>query len=172
MKKVTVGFSKATSPYAIFSKAIRWGQGTSFSHVYLKISWAAADAGLIYQASGNSVNFESEEHFKTHATVVKEFELDISDEHYKKIAKYVVANLNKPYSLCQILGMTYVLVAKKLGIETKNPYKNRTDAFVCCELIQGVLSEADISFPFDPEDVGPKELFDFLVSISGQSTII
>lgn len=159
MKQIVVGFSKAKSKYALFSKLIMHVQSTPFSHVYIKMPWKAASANLIYQASHTSVNFESETHFLIHAEVVEEFNLEISDESYIKIAKYVMENLNKSYSMAQVFGLLF----KFIGLTRSNQFKNGSDAFVCSELINGLLSKADILDTFEyNEEVGPKEVNEFL----------
>jgi len=162
MVKIIIGFSRARSKTALFSKGIMWAQGTPFSHVYIKLNWKAINKLLIYQASGLQVNFESWDHFQTHAVAVSEFEIDVSDETYKKIASFMYDQLNKPYSIKQILGMCCVLFGQKFNLKIENPYKNRSDAFVCSELVIDIIKTAGITIEGDPEDMGPLEVFNFL----------
>lgn len=161
MRSIIIGFSKPKTR-KIFSEAIMWMEQSNFSHVYIKIDWPSADRQLVYQASGLQVNFESWSYFQTHAHSVAEFNIDITEEVYKKIATYLCDNLNKPYSMKQVYGMFFVCLGKRMNITITNPYKNRHDAFICSEIGADILKEANIDVGTDSEDIGPKELFDFL----------
>lgn len=161
MKSIIIGFSRPRSK-KVFSEAIMRMQRTNFSHVYVKIDWPSADRQLVYQASGLQVNFESWNHFQTHAHSVAEFKLDMNEDAYSKIATYICDNLNKPYSMKQILGMFFLCLGKRFEISVTNPYKNRHDAFICSEIGADILKTGNIDIGSDSEDVGPKELFDFL----------
>jgi len=161
MKTVVIGFSRPRSK-KLFSEAIMWMQKTNFSHVYVKVEWPSAERELVYQASGLQVNFESWNHFQTHAYSVAEFKIDLTEESYKQVAKYICDNLNKPYSMKQVFGMFLLCLGKRFGIKISNPYKNRHDAFICSEVGADVLETGNIDLGEDSEDVGPRELYEFL----------
>lgn len=162
MRKLFVGFSKAKSKWAIVSKLIMWAQGTPFSHVYIRFDSEFIERTFIYQASGSKVNFENLQSFQQHAMVVKEFELAVTPEVYKKILQFAIDNVGKPYSLKQLIGMAWVCLKAKFGMKVQNPFKDRADAFVCSEIGAEVLALAGKEVPEDKDSIGPKEVFSIL----------
>jgi uncharacterized protein YycO len=163
MKIVTFGFSRAKSKAALFSRAIMWAQGTTFSHVYIRFNWPAASSDLIYQASKSAVNFETPMTFDHHAQIVHECSFVVSDDAWKNIAKFIVANLGKPYSLKEICGFALKIIGAKLGYKFANPAKNGRDEFICSELAADLFKSNIMPLDIDVEDVGPKEFYEILI---------
>lgn len=162
MRTLYLGFSKAKSKFAWFSKLIMWAQGIPFSHVYVRFNSDFLERTFIYQASGIKVNFENIESFLNHAEVIKEFELELSEEKYKKVLQYAIDNVGKPYSVKQILGMGWIIFLNKLGIKQSNPFKNSTAAFVCSEIGADILEIYGKEILEDKDSLGPKEVFELL----------
>lgn len=162
MKTIIIGFSRAKSPYKLFSRAIQWAQSTPFSHVYTRFSWPAAGADLIYQASHTSVNFESYEHFKTHALTVAEFTFNVQDENWHKVASFMLSELDKPYSIAEIIGLFIRIIGFKLGLQVPNPFVNGPAAYVCSELGADILKILKPESNLESEQIGPKELYEAL----------
>jgi len=163
MKVITFGFSAAKSKFAVYSRLIRWAQGTEFSHVYMKIHWTAADQDLIYQASGLSVNFEPQWHFDTHARTVQEFPIEISDECYAKFTKALCAQLSKPYSIKGVLGLAIRLFAAVFKRDINNPFPDGHDSEFCSKLAVYLVQQSGaFKLTLDPENTGPKEFFEAL----------
>ena len=75
MKQITIGFSRASSSFPIFSWAIMAAQRTNYSHVYLKYIDPTLNIITYFQASHTLVNYMSEATFLAQETVVKEFTL-------------------------------------------------------------------------------------------------
>jgi hypothetical protein len=163
MKVIEVGFSRPKSKTAIFGKIIQLVQGTPFSHVYIKIYWKTPDENLIYQASGNKVNFETESHFKTHAEIINEFRFEIEDDNYTSLTKFICENLSKPYSMLGVIGLGIKILAYKLGCNIKNPLKDGAMSFFCSEIGDLALQRASIDLKLDPEEAGPKEVYEALL---------
>lgn len=162
MRKLYIGFSKAKSNWAVLSKLIRWAQGTPFSHVYVRFDSESLHRTFIYQASGSKVNFENIALFNSHSIVVKEFELDVSEETYTRVLQFAIDNVGKPYSVKQLIGMAWGCLKQKLGFSVENPFKDRTDAFVCSEIGADVLEIAGKQVPEDKDSLGPKEVYKLL----------
>jgi hypothetical protein len=162
--KIYLGFSKAKSKWAFLSKLIMWCQEVPFSHVYMRVDSQSLQRSLIYQASGLKVNFENKGIFDSHAQIVSEFELDVEQETYKKVMQFAIDNVGKPYSKKQLIGMAFVSLGRKMGLNLKNPYKDRRDAFICSELVADIIDIVDPSsdLALKSEDLGPKEIYEFL----------
>jgi hypothetical protein len=163
MKTVTIGFSKARSNKALFSRAIMLAQNTPFSHVYTRVTWPASGQDIVYQASGTKVNVDSYAHFLTVEEVVAEFQVEVREETWAKIAKFMIDNLNKPYSIKEIVGMVLVIICKKLGISIANPFRDDHASFFCEELSADIFKMIHPEIKFDTESNGPKEFYDLLV---------
>jgi hypothetical protein len=162
MSRLYIGFSKAKSKYAVVSKIIQKVQNTPFSHVYIRLQSDSLERTFIYQASGSKVNFENMDSFNSHSTVVNEFEIEASDEVYKKVMQFAIDTVGKPYSLKQLIGMAVLTVLRKFNKTAKNPYRDRKDAFICSEIGAYVLEQSGIEVNLDKDSIGPKEIFEIL----------
>lgn len=168
MKKITIGFSKAESKFAIFAKLIQLVLGTSFSHTYIKFKSESIDRILIYQASGLAVNFMPEHRFLEHHVPIAEYELEVSEETYKKTIQFAVDKSGTPYGITQILGILYIKLLGCLGITVKNPFSTGTNNYICSELVTEILREIlELNFYYDLDSVTPKELYNFMKETYG-----
>lgn len=159
MRNISIGFSKPTHKFfPIFSWAIRFFDGTEFSHVYVRQS-THYNIDLIYQASGMQVNFINGNLFLEKEKVIKEFPFQITDEAYDKYMKFALTNVGKPYGVLQVFGILACLIFKL----NKNPFPNGNADFVCSELVADILYEVG-KFKYDRElfdRIKPKEIWDF-----------
>jgi hypothetical protein len=162
MRTLYLGFSKAKSKWAIFSKLIMWVQAIPFSHVYIKFNSDFIERDFIYQASGTKVNFENIQSFDSHSLVIKEFKLEVSSEIYKKVLQFTIDNVGKPYSLKQVFGIAWICFKQRLGLKSSNPFKDSTASFVCSEIGADILEITGKSVPEDKDSLGPKEVFNRL----------
>jgi len=153
MQEVVVGFSRNRGP---FSWLIRYATDSGISHVYVKITDESGKV-KVFQASGLKVNEESYESFLTHATVVAEIPVKISDEHAMFCEDFRKAALNKPYSVMQIVGFAWVLFWRRMAhVRVSNPFSNGSQAYICVEI--GAIY-ANIS---NSEDLTPVDLYNIL----------
>lgn len=134
-------------------------QWTKYSHVYVKWTSRSTNIDLVYQASGTSVNFMASRIFDTHAIIVKEFELEITDETYNKLLKYCLNNAGVDYGLKSVVGIALV----KLGICKKNPYTDGDSSYVCSELVGQILEDVlEYKLDIDLSIADPKDIYKFL----------
>ena len=153
MKTITIGFSTS---HTLFSSLIRWFSSSKVSHTYIRMPLYSSCSELVFQASGLKVNIEGYKHFESHSTVVKEIELQISDEKYEELEVFMCDSLGKPYSIKQILGMVLVLVCRSVGCKIKNPFRDGDHSYVCVELVANILNIPNA------EDMTPQDLLDIL----------
>jgi|ERR1035437_131104 hypothetical protein len=155
MKTIIVGFSRPIKP-TIFSRAIQWSEGTNYDHVYIKWNWASVDRDVIYQASKLAVNFESNTTFDAYSVTIEEYELSVDDEIYKEIMQFCIDNSNKPYSVLEIVGFTYVAICAMLKQQVHNPFPTHAASFVCSKLIDNILLIAKVTdIRVSSDDVTP-----------------
>jgi hypothetical protein len=117
------------------------------------------DIGLVYQASGVSVNFTNHEVFLSKNEVVNEFEFDITDEAFDKYMRFAMTNAGKPYGMLQVLGIAICFLFNL----KRNPFRSGRADYVCSELVGEILFEI-CGFKYDHEILDkllPIEVYDF-----------
>lgn len=160
--KLTVGFSR-TKHFKIFSWAIQKVLNAPFSHTYIKFKSDKFDRVLVYQASGLAVNFMEESRMLDTHEVVAEFELEVSDEAYKKTVQFAIDEAGVPYGMSQIFGILYVKALALFGVKAKNPFPNGNSNYVCSELVAQILKEIiGLEVQEDLDLIDPKEVFELL----------
>lgn len=158
MRQIWVGFSKPKNrAFPIYSWLIRAIEGTPFSHVYV---WhdTKYNIPIIYQASGHAVNFMSGPLFKEKNEVVHEFPFAISELAFDGYMKFALANVGRPYSFWQALGIW----AMRLFDLRKNPFSNGRADYICSELVAVILDEL-MNFKLEGgyfDRATPKDIFE------------
>ena len=157
MKTIAIGFSRPKK-FMILSWFIRKIQHTDYSHVYIKFTSDKYKRNLIYQASGLQVNFVGEQVFADHCEVVKECQLQVSDEIYHKMMTFAIDKAGYPYSLKQLFNIviyTWTGKAHVLG--------SGRSAYVCSELAGEMLKTIlNVSISEDLDIITPKDVDDAL----------
>ena len=157
MKKITIGFSRSSGKLPIFSWLIMLFQRTNYSHAYMKFNSDNIDRTIVFQASGLKVNFIGLELFKTKEIIVKEFEIEISDESFNNIMKYAVDRAGQPYSLLQIINTAIYMICRK------SPFDNQIIGWDCSKLMADMLEkELGYNITEDLDVISPKDLHDYL----------
>jgi hypothetical protein len=149
MRTIIFGFSRPTH-FGAFAAAIMWWDdfrkvpGPQISHGFVKFVSAAWETSFIYQASGIRTNFEGEQSFLEHAQIVEEFPIQVSEETFNKIGKFVVGRENRPYAIKQTLGMGLVIAAYLLSfgqVLVANPFADGGVTTNCIEEMSIILAE-------------------------------
>lgn len=165
MKTLTIGFSKSSKKFGIFSWIIMWGQGTKFSHVYLKYKADWADRDIYFQASHTSVNFMNSARFLGEETVIQEFEFAVDDAKFAKMQDFCLDNSAKPYGILSVFGFAYKIILNRFGFKVHNPICNAAQTPVCSQLIAELLADLDVTIPMDIEDITPLDLFPIIEAL-------
>jgi len=164
MQTIKVGFSKPKT-WKPFAKLIMFGYDIPYDHVF--VSWHSAnlDRDIIYQASSTMVNFMSPVVFAANNDVVAQFDVQISDESYKKLVQFAVDNAGVPYGIKEVVGLILVALAAKLGKTINNPFSDGGTTYVCCELAGVILDDfAGASIAGNQDNWTPKTIYDYLVA--------
>ena len=162
MKTLTVGFSRSSEKIALFSRLIMLVQRTNYSHCYLKYTDQNTNKDMVFQASGLQVNSVGYPFFLSKEVVVKEFQLNISDEAFQNIMGSMQDLLGQPYSMLQILNTgLYLLTGKSL-----------LDKYIvgwdCVKIVAMELEkELGYKIPENLDVITPKDLMQFLESTNG-----
>lgn len=151
-----VGFSKSKN---ILSRLIRWVTNSRVSHTFLRLEVKGQD--MVLHSNQWGVNFDQWEDFSGHSIVVDQFNLTMENEG--SAWDYAISKLDRPYDFLAIAGFAWVLLNKRFGRKTSNPFPNRS-AYFCSELVIEALKAAD--FPgakdLDRELTSPEDLIGFL----------
>lgn len=163
MKTVYVGFSTNQKPLA---RLIRWATRSGVSHVYFRVpTHTITGRSWIFQASGLQVNLEGDKRFASHARTVREFEIELTEDQFNELELYMLDSAGKPYSVCQLLGMCWVLLGKTFGQKLKNPCADGSKSYICVELVARILRIPG------PEEMTPEDLLDFLEAHSVENVV-
>lgn len=162
MESIFIGFSKPKAIFVPYSWIIRLLQRTKYSHVYIRIPSLSLQRDLIYQASGSKVNFVGLKKFNDEEITVKEYSLQISSEIKTKILQYAIDNSGAKYGIISAIGVAWIIINSWFNRKITNPFKDGQKTFFCDELAGYIIEEIGIDIPFNPENVGPKEIDQFL----------
>lgn len=154
--KLVIGFSKPKDhPFPIFSKLIKWFEGTEYSHTYLKWYSESYDKWIVYHSAGFGVHFLGERQADKKLDIVKEYELEITPAIKRDIVGYCIEWAGTPYGLLTVLG----IFLKRTFKLKKNPFKDGTDTQFCSEVVARVLAaHLDIKLFKSPDEFGIRDL--------------
>lgn len=158
MVKIQVGTSDARGfkPGSWLIKLFQW---TSYSHVYFKFYSENLKETMIYQASHGLVNFFGLNNFLSENRERRIFEIEITEEAYRRILKRCVQLAGAKYSKIQLIG--YPLITF-LG---KNPFDEK-GKYVCSELCAEILLDLGYNFEKDLPSILPKDIVKGLEALS------
>lgn len=153
MRIITVGFSHSTKKFAPFSKAIRYWDGTPYSHVYFQFESTVYSLDLVYQASSTMLNFMSKDVFLSFNAVVEEVEIQVTEEQYHLIMGNCIRSAGLKYAVLQIFGMALADIFKL----DYNPFPD-PEKYVCSEWIAEQLELLEYKFDKPLDLVTPKDI--------------
>lgn len=145
--KITVGFSKAKSWWAIGSKAIAMAEKRPFSHSYVKYNCPVTGIELVVQASHGCVNITNYERFKITNIVVEEYTFEVDSDRFQGFMEYINRMVGAPYSTTQILCLA---IKKVFRIELN--VHNKSLEFICSELSSKICEVLEILEPVVDQD--------------------
>jgi hypothetical protein len=157
MAKLVVGFSRP-SKFKIGSLAIRAWQGfTAYSHVYIKFNnkWLGVD--VVYQASHGNVNCLEYSNFLATNIVVKEFEVEVTNEQVRDSVRSCIFLLQKPYGYW---GLLKIVLKKLLGVKWEG---DRNQSFHCSEFAAIICP--NLALDMDPDFIEPVDLYKALEKV-------
>ncbi len=162
MPTLIVGFSKSKKKFALYSWAIKWVDGAEYSHAYIKVHSPKYDRDIIYQASHMAVNFMGTSKFSEEATIIKEYELQVSDEALKKAMQFAIDHSGDSYDVWSAVGLGVSKIASKLGKNIASPFGDKQNSYFCSELVASILEDLGIDVPGDAANLTPKDIDTYL----------
>jgi hypothetical protein len=166
MKQITIGFSRASTSFPIFSWLIMAVQKTPYSHCYLKYQNEYLGQPMIYQASHTLVNYMSLPVFLAQETVVQEFVFNVSDDSFVATIKNAANQAGKPYGVKEIFGLALVNLAALCSIKIQNPVKDAGTTWVCDQLVAYLLNLCEnVKLPMPLNDMTPEDVYNLVASL-------
>jgi hypothetical protein len=161
--KFIIGFSRARSCLKIGSKIIQLVEARNFSHAYVKYIDSRTNIEVISQASHGIVNLVNSQIFIKDNILVEEYEIECSEEQFKKIELFIYSNLGKPYSEFQL-----ALIGVKKIFHFTPKIKNHDEAFICSEWAKRVceIANVELSDMIEDDYVTPSDLNTMIKNIS------
>lgn len=158
MHKIGLGFSKPKGKFVPVSWLIRLVEGTKYSHAYIRVRSESLERDLIYEATGSGVYFVGSQTFESKATVIEEYDFQVTSETKKSLLQWAIDTSGKPYGRTQMLGLGLKRLAMVFGIKMKNIAKTGNKAYVCTELAAEALKELKLFEDLELDDIGLAEL--------------
>lgn len=149
---IYIGFSRPTTFFPIFSWLIRLIEWTRFSHVYIRYFDTYTKEWIIFEASHGEVHLIQWNNWREKAITVYEQAFEIEEERKRRLVKFMVKNLQKPYSIKNILGIAIKILT---GLRL---FKDSNKAFICSELVATALGDR-LKFEKELDFVTPKDIY-------------
>jgi hypothetical protein len=166
MKQITIGFSRASTTFPIFSWLIMAVQKTNYSHVYLKYQDEFLGQTMYYQASHTLVNSMSAPVFLGQETVVEEFTFNVSDASFLACMQFAANQAGKPYGVKEIFGLAMVELAMAVNVRMHNPFKDAGETWICDQLLAALLETCEnVRLPMPLDDMIPKDMFNLVSTL-------
>jgi hypothetical protein len=161
--KIYIGFSKPTASIPLFGWFIESVEARPYDHAYVRLPDPMDQEYLIFQASNLQVNLYNKDIFKQAHQSLKEYEIDITEDQYKQLWKFVKSMLGIPYSLKEDFG---ILLMKIFHLQTQ-PFNDGNSAEFCSKLAAQVCQIVGINLQedhnlIDPDAIDPSSLDDIL----------
>lgn len=151
---LSVGFSKARSPLALGSLAIRLFERAPFSHAFLRWHSDRLEQDMVYQASHGMVHFVSGDRFDANAETVIAYCFTLTEEQATVVMKKCVELAGIKYGTLEMFGIAFERIT---GI--RSPFRDDARTYVCSELVGTVLNQCGVAqIDLDLELAGPAKL--------------
>ena len=149
---IYVGFSRPSKFKIVSSLIMMWQGFTKYSHVYLRFYDEYTSKWVIFEASHGEVHLIEWGNWLENNISIRENPFELDEQHRKEVISFVIDNLQKPYSIKNIIGIViYGLTGFRL-------FTDGPKAFICSELIALALDNK-IIFKKPLDLVTPKDIY-------------
>lgn len=151
--KITIGFSRAKSPYALGSKAIQIAEKRPYSHCYVRYTHPVTGIDIISQAAHGFLNQFNGDIFKEANTIIEEYTFDVYHKEYTDMLTYIHLNLGRKYGFIQLV---FIAIKKLLHIELNIHDGDKT--FICSEFASRICDVLGIFHILNQDYITPSDL--------------
>jgi hypothetical protein len=151
MPILTLGFSKAKSPWKIGSRVIQEVEKRDFSHAYVLYDCPITSERMVSQASHGFVNETSYRLFLEQNIPCIHYNLYVNNEKFELVFKFIRSNLGQKYSYSQlaIIGLKKLFGAE---LDIKN------NDYICSEWVAEICKILSIPIGYKMQTVTPSDL--------------
>ena len=142
MRHFTLYFT-TPKKFKLPSEIIKLRLGTNYSHVCIGVEIKKIGMTRIYQASHGDVNTVCLENFLKKNKVLKKCTIEMEEDDYFRMIKYMERQTGKSYSEWGAIAATFKFL-RKIGLG-----KDGDNQFICSELVYRALQEGgmDLNTP-------------------------
>ena len=155
---IIIGFSKAKSSFALFSRAIELVERTPYSHAYVRFVDPRSNVETVFQASHGMVNLYNYDRFLEKNLVIKEYGLPCTEDQFNGLWLFIVRMLGTRYGWLQLMG-----IALNKLIHVQNPFKDQLATQICSELAARVCAMLGVKMTEDFDSTDPRKLDQILM---------
>lgn len=169
MKTLIIGFS-TPKKWRAFPALIRLRDRTKYSHSYWRFPSKDWGVDFIYQNSGLHTNFTTSVKFENINKIIDEYEIEVDDERYKKIARLCALREGKNYAILEVLGKGLIWFFEIVSfgkLKIKNPFSDGDNTTDCIQEAAKILEGLSIKVTLDMDSVSVKPWHDFVTSLYG-----
>lgn len=166
MDKFFINVYFSISPNKIGSKIIANFQD-GISHCGIRFKLPLIDKWWVFEARGHGgLSYSNPYDFEKEIKIVEEYKINCVNDEIIKVLNLSDSMLRSPYGYFGLFGMVFVLICKKLGGWTMNPFPW---GYFCSQATYKILKNV---FKFyvdgDPDEnrVGPDDLRNMLKELS------
>lgn len=143
---ISIDFTvRRNHPFPLVGSIIRLVEGTSFSHVAVRIT-TADNRSFVYHSTFTGVNFLNSALYEKKYKVVQSHKFDIDKQEQKKLITFFISVAGNSYPLKEIVGVIAVRLADRLfGKKIDNPFGS--NKMFCSEVALKVLKLLDYQLP-------------------------
>lgn len=163
--KVYIGFSKPIK-CKIGAKAISWWIDRPYSHTYVRFESKDPEIpSNIYHAAHGSVHFLTQERFLLINQVVKEYQLDVTDEQRKRALIRAMKLSSEKYSIQELVNIFLKDLLYRLGCQRVQFHDPK--GYICSELVADILEQVfEIEWRKPRYLLSPADIDDVLIERS------
>lgn len=151
MKNIHVGFSKGAKPSLVGAIIMRVMKAP-YSHTYIRL----LETNTVFEAEWVGTRVMSYESWLKESVVVEEIKIQISDERYDELTKFVKANQGIPHGFAQLFRILLIHLSRVVKID------NGAKAYIYSELVARSLADILMIEDDKLDTITPKMIYNII----------
>ena len=146
MAKIIIGFSNPKK-FMIGAEIIKVAQNyAAYSHTYIRFEKTNKMPSVVYHAAHGLVHFRKFDNFCTGNNVIKEYEIEVSEEIKQQILNLCINLSGEGYGYLELLKIAFADLVYSICNKTIN-FKN-SRGYICSELV-GIICAKYLGIVFN-----------------------
>ena len=162
---LSIGFS-SPKKCGIGAELIKLWMNKPYSHVYLKLNHTSGRQS-VYHAAHGMVHFKAYENFLKDNIVIKEYDIELTNEQRTRLLDHCLDLAGEPYSFISLMQIVAVDICHSLNI---NVIPQNKPGYICSELVgQFCKEELGINFKKPKYLLRPDDIEEGLETFYGKT---